>query len=186
MKGKDLFNKFILRMHIGAFFFIGSAVCRKDILEQAGGFDPIDPPLTCDSSLWLRSLLIADAACIGEPLVKYRSYDSNSGGEFRTVEFLIKHFNIVDKILKENINEIDNVQLMKKEVENNFVSQAGRRAACGRNDFELARKYIEWTKNFPGKNVWNKSMLGLRVRLMLGTKGSKIYRPLKKIMRVNW
>ena len=187
IKGKDLFKKFVLKMHIGAFFFIGSALCRKDVIRQAGGFNLQDPPLTCDSSLWLRSLLISDAACIGKPLVKYRSYDSNSGGDFRTVEFLIKHFDIVDKTLKEYKNMIGDVELLTKEVENNFISQAGRRgiAACGRNDFQLAQKYVKWAEKFQGKNVWNKSLLSLRIRLMLGSKGLKIYKPIKKILRRN-
>lgn len=187
ISGKELFEKYVLRMHIGAFFFVGSAVCRKDVLKQAGGFNIQDPPLTCDSSLWLRSLLVADAACIGDPLVKYRSYEDNSSGEFRTVDYLMKHFNVVDQIIKEKEDKIRNVQSLRKEIENNFITQAACRGtvACGRNDFESARKYIKWAKILSKKKVLNSTLLGLRVRLLLGPLGTKIYGPLKKIMRID-
>ncbi len=115
ISGKDLFDQYVRRMHIGAFFFIGATISRKNVLYQAGGFNLHDPPLICDSSLFLRVLLITDATCIGEPLVRYRSYqDGDSSSKFHRINFLMEHFNVVDRTLNEHKNEIPDIESLKR------------------------------------------------------------------------
>ena len=181
VNGKVLFKDYLLKMHIGAFFFIGSVISRKDVLCRAGGFHLQDSGLICDSSLWLRTLLITDAACIGDPLVKYRNYQGTTCSEFVGINFLKEHFNVVNKILVEHEDEIPGASSLRKEIEANFVFQAARRGikACGRNDFQSAASYMSWIKTFSQKYVWNSDLWGLKIRLMLGPKAAKIYRPLK-------
>jgi glycosyltransferase involved in cell wall biosynthesis len=189
INGKDLFDKYVRRMHIGAFFFIGSAISRKSVLNQAGGFNLHDAPLICDSSLFLRALLRTDAACIGESLVKYRSYrDGDSSSKFHKINFLLEHFDVVCRTLYEHKSVIPNTESLKEDIVKSFVSQAAHRgiAACGRDDFESARAYMGWIKNVSKRSGWDSNVMGLRIRLLLGPKAAKIYRPLKKKLGTSW
>ena len=72
--GIKAFEKYILAMPVGARFFIGAVLARRDCYLKLGGFNPLLPNVN-DSEMWMRILLFYDVACIGKPLVKYRYHD---------------------------------------------------------------------------------------------------------------
>jgi glycosyltransferase involved in cell wall biosynthesis len=180
--GKSLFRKYMKRMHIGALFFIGSVITRKELLVQAGGFRPNDSPLTCDSAMWLRALLFTDCACIGDPLVKYRNYTGNTCSNYYGLKYLKEHFKVVERTLNEHQIMIQDVSSLKNEIERNFLKEAMLRGvdACGKDDFETANNYMRWARTISNNRLTNQIYWGLWLRLILGPKAAKIYRPLKR------
>jgi hypothetical protein len=175
-------------MHIGALFFIGSVISRKKHLVKAGGFKPDYSPLTCDSALWLRTLLITDVACIGRPLVKYRNYLGNTCSKYHGINFLIEHYNVVGKILIEHHDKIQNDLSLKKELEINFFQEAIRRGveACAQDDFELASTYIKWARTISDGLMKEGNYWKLRLRLILGPKADRILCLIRKTMNRLW
>jgi glycosyltransferase involved in cell wall biosynthesis len=72
--GIKAFEKYILAMPVGARFFIGSVLARRDCYLKLGGLNPLLPNAD-DSEMWMRILLFYDVACVGKHLVKYRLHD---------------------------------------------------------------------------------------------------------------
>jgi glycosyltransferase involved in cell wall biosynthesis len=60
-------------------------MARRDVLLDAGGFDPGLQPLA-DWDLWLRLLRVSRPACVAEPLVAYRVHGANMSLDTRRVE----------------------------------------------------------------------------------------------------
>jgi len=179
--GKILFRKYLQTMPVGALFFIGSVVARKECLIRAGGFRPDYSPLTCDSAIWLRALLLSDGACLGEPLVKYREYKENTTSQYYGVNFMEEHFKVVEKVFKECQDQIPDWQTLKKEVDEKFLAEALRKGvgACGNDDFEMAGKYLGWARKFSQNLVGRKDYWRLQVRLGLGPRGVSLCRSMK-------
>lgn len=73
-KGAVFFERYILKMPIGASVFIGAVMARRECYLKVGKFNP-EIPNANDSEMWMRMLLFYDIACIGERLVDYRLHD---------------------------------------------------------------------------------------------------------------
>jgi len=73
-KGMVFFEKYLLKMPIGASVFIGAVMARRDCYLKLGGFNPVIPNVN-DSEMWMRMLLFYDVACIGQRLINYRLHD---------------------------------------------------------------------------------------------------------------
>lgn len=183
--GKIIFRKYIKNMHIGALFFIGSVISRKGCLIRAGGFRPDYSPLTCDSEIWLRVLLFSDGACLGEPLVKYRQYKGNTTSQYYGINFMEEHFKVVKKIFKECQDQIPDWKILRREIDERFVKEALQRGlkACGNDDFDMAKRYLRWARKVSKDLVGRKDYWGLNVRLILGPKAAKLYRPMKRRLK---
>ena len=183
--GKLIFRKYLEKMHFGALFFIGSVVVRKECLIRVGGFRPDYSPLTCDSEIWLRVLLLSDGACLGEPLVKYRQFKGNSTSQYNGIEFIERHFEVVEKVFKECQDHIPDWKILKKEVGERFVREALRRGlrACGNNDFEIARKCLRWAEIVSLNPVGTKDYWRLLLRVGMGANGVKLCRSMKERLR---
>ena len=72
--GIKAFEKYIMNMPVGASFFIGAVLARRDCYLKLGSFNPL-LRYAEDSEMWMRILLFYDVACIGKPLVTYRLHD---------------------------------------------------------------------------------------------------------------
>lgn len=186
-EGKAIFQKYLETMHRGALFFIGSVVARKECMVRAGGFRPDYSPLTCDSELWLRMLLLTDGACLGEPLVKYRQYEGSTTSQYYGIHFLEEHFKVVERVFSECRDQIPDWKTLRKEVDERFMKEALLRGlrTCNLNDFEMAHKCLVWTRRFSQDFVRNKDYWRLRLRLGMGARGLKLCRSAKtKLKRV--
>lgn len=180
--GAELFVRYLKRMPIGALFFIGSVMSRSSCLRQAGGFRSDYSSLTCDSELWLRMLLRGDAACLGEPLIRYRNYLGMATTRFRGVEFLDEHLKVVERIFEEERERIAVWQRLRREVVDGFGAEALRRglAACGRDDFAAAELYLRWARERSPAIGRTKDYRRLWLRLKLGPRAVQMMRPLKR------
>ena len=181
--GRIVFRKYLQTIHIGTLFFIGSVIGRKECFLRAGGFRPDYSPLTCDSEIFLRVLLYSDGACLGEPLVRYRYYKGNTTSKYCGINFMEEHFKVVEKVFKECQDQIPNWKDLRTEVYKRFIKEALRRGinACGKDDFELGNKYLRLAGEFSENSLLRmKDYWGLNVRLTLGPKGAKLYRPIKR------
>lgn len=179
--GRVLFKKYLATMPVGALFFIGTVVSRKERLLQAGGFRPDYSPLTCDSAVWLRMLLQCNAACLGEPLVKYRQHKKNTTSQYYGMHFLAEHFKVSEDILKEQPDQIPDFQKLKKDVHEKFVRQALENGIrfCGNGDFEGAKNLLRWANSISNGLVWRKDYWRLRLRLGIGPRGLHMCRSMK-------
>ena len=65
-------------MPVGARFFIGALLARRDCYLELGGLNPLLPSAD-DSEIWMCILLFYDVACIGKHLVKYSLHDRVAG-----------------------------------------------------------------------------------------------------------
>lgn len=180
--GHAVFLQYIKRMPIGALFFIGSVLGRKKCLVRAGGFRMDYSPLTCDSEIFLRTLLCTDVACLGEPLIRYRNYTGSTTSQYPGTDFFQEHLQVVDKIFKELPDQIPDFESLREYVQKAFAEKAIYTGlnACGNNDFEAAHKYLQWGKIiFPHiartLNYWR-----LMLRLTMGPKAVGVMRPFKR------
>jgi glycosyltransferase involved in cell wall biosynthesis len=85
--GANLFTRFLMRMPFSASIFIGAVMARRSCYQRLGGFRH-ELPHCNDSEMWMRMLLFFDAACLGEPLVKYRVHPSSTSrawGDYRSL-----------------------------------------------------------------------------------------------------
>ena len=179
--GRIVFRKYLQTFHIGALFFIGSVIGRKECFLRAGGFRPDYSPLTCDSEIFLRVLLYSDGACLGEPLVKYRCYRGNTTSNYYGLNFMEEHFKVVERIFNEHQDQIPDWKTLKKEVDEKFLTEALRKGvgACGNDDFEMAGKYLRWAGKFSQNLVGRKDYWRLQLRLGLGPRGVSLCRSMK-------
>jgi glycosyltransferase involved in cell wall biosynthesis len=180
--GRSLFEKYIKMMHFGALFFIGAVIGRNKILTSAGGFSPDFSRLTCDSALWLRALLLTDAACIGEPLVKYRNYTGNTCSEYPGINFLKEHFQVINDVFNEKSEEIPDAVLLKEEITANFIKEALCRGvgAFDDNDLDAAKLHLDWATRISPRIIMKRDYWRLKLRIMLGPKAPQIYNFLKR------
>jgi glycosyltransferase involved in cell wall biosynthesis len=117
--GRKSLERYILSMAIGASFFIGSVMARRQCYEKLGRFNP--RLINCnDSEMWMRILLFYDVACVGEPLVKYRIHNMMTSTKINDAEGLNivglkEHYLTCRLILNQHKNRISRQkQLVKK------------------------------------------------------------------------
>jgi glycosyltransferase involved in cell wall biosynthesis len=146
--GIKVFEKYILDMPVGARFFIGSVLARRDCYVKLGGFNPIIPNVN-DSEMWMRILLFYDVACIGRPLVLYRLHDgmtstSISDRHGLNLQGLKEHYLASNIIIEQYKNRIPQRMNLKKRVNTGFSMKAVSRG------FRLLKsgKMVESIKSF--------------------------------------
>lgn len=130
--GIKAFQKYIRNMAVGASFFIGAVLARRECYLKVGGFNT-ELPNTHDSEMWMRMSLYYDVACIGEPLVKYRYHDmmtstSISDDNGLNLRGLKEHYLAADIVLKDNKNRIAEFKMLKKQISIAFAMRALNRA----------------------------------------------------------
>ena len=180
--GMKVFHRYITRMDIGALIFIGAVLARRACYEQLGGFR-LDLPHTSDNEMWMRMSLFYDVACVGKPLVKWRQHTASASSAWGVdIAWLEEHFLATRIIFQEYQNQIPDLKRLKKEVDERFVKQALTRGinACGEDNFELGKRYLILANKFSQESLRMKDYWGLQLRLWMGPKGARLYRPVKK------
>lgn len=129
--GGKVFKRYIMDMHVGASFFIGAVLARRDCYLKLGGFNPILPTVN-DSEMWMRILLFYDVACIGKPLVKYRLHNIMTSAPMHddrglTLRGLEEHYLASSMILEQYKDRIPQHNNLRKRVVTSFSMQAVRR-----------------------------------------------------------
>jgi glycosyltransferase involved in cell wall biosynthesis len=182
-EGHVAFRRYIIRMPRGAMIFIGAILARRACYERLGGFRQ-ELRYANDSEMWMRILLFYDLACVGQPLVAWRQHGTNESTNLGLgVQWMEEHFLATRIIFNEFHDRIRDWKKLKKEVDEDFVAQALRRGiiACGNNDFEMGKEFLRLAGKFSRNSLLGmKDYWGLKTRLLLGPKGAKLYRPLKK------
>lgn len=121
--GRKIFQQYILRMPMGAAFFIGAVLVRRECYLNLGGFNPLLPNVN-DSEMWMRILLYYDVGCIDRRLVKYRlhetqvskSIDDSNGLNLPGLE---EHHLASQIVIEKNKERIPQWKYLKKKV--NYV-----------------------------------------------------------------
>ena len=182
-EGKNVFLRYMRRMSRGALIFIGSVLARKECYVELGGFRE-DLPHSNDNEMWLRLSLFYDVGCVGRPLVTWRQHGTSTSSSWDlNIAWLEEHFLTTSIIFEDYRDKIPNWEKLKKEVEKDFAKQALLRGvnACGRDDFRLADEYLRMARKLLTYSLFGfKEYWGLKIRLILGHRATKLYRPLKK------
>ena len=127
-EGIKAFEKYILNMPVGASFFIGAVLARRDCYLKLGGLNPLLPN-TDDSEMWMRILLFYDVACIGKPLVKYRLHDgmtstSINDSDGLNLPGLVEHNLASNIVIDQYKSRIPQWKNLKKQVNMRFSMKA--------------------------------------------------------------
>jgi glycosyltransferase involved in cell wall biosynthesis len=123
--GKVYFEKYIMRMPLGAAFFIGAVMVRRECYLRLGGFNP-ELLNVNDSEMWMRILLFFDVACIGERLVKYRLHDTMTSTAINdehglNIDGLEEHLMGCNIVLNQYADRIFNRREIKKKLVTAFA-----------------------------------------------------------------
>ena len=139
--GIKIFEKYIMDMPVGALFFIGAVLARRDCYLKLGGFNPLIPNVN-DSEMWMRMLLFYDVACVGRPLVKYRLHDMMTSTSINdtyglNLPGLEEHYLASSIVLEQYKDRIPKWSSLKKQVFLAFSMRAVRRGALLLRDGEF-------------------------------------------------
>lgn len=126
--GKEVFQRYIMDMPVGASFFIGAVLARRDCYLQLGGFSPMLPN-TNDSEMWMRILLFYDVACVGKPLVKYRLHNMMTSTSINDVDGLNiagleEHYLASNTVIEKYKDRIPQWKNLKNKVSTAFAMKA--------------------------------------------------------------
>jgi len=140
--GVEVFEKYIMNMPVGALFFIGSVLARRDCYLKVGGFNPLLPNVH-DSEMWMRMLLFYDSACIGRPLVKYRLHNMMTSTSINdkyglNLPGLKEHYLASRIVLEQYKDRIPQWRNLKRQVFSAFSVKAVRRGAIFFRDGQFA------------------------------------------------
>jgi glycosyltransferase involved in cell wall biosynthesis len=139
--GIKVFEKYIMNMPVGASFFIGAVLARRDCYLKIGNFNPLLPSVI-DNEMWMRFLLFFDVACIGKPLVIYRLHDemaSSSLGDLYglNLQGLEDHYLASNMVIEQYKSRIPQWKNLKRRVNTDFSMKAARRGALLFRDRKL-------------------------------------------------
>ena len=131
--GIKVFKKYILKMPVGAAFFIGAVLARRECYLKLGGYNPLLPN-TNDNEMWMRISLFYDVACVGKPLVQYRLHDMMTSTAINdayglNLPGLKEHYLASRMVLDQYKNRIPQYNNLKKRVVMDFSMKAVRRGA---------------------------------------------------------
>ena len=184
--GLTAFKKYISYLPLGASFFIGSVLARRECYEKLGRFSP--ELIHChDSEMWMRMLLFYDVACIGTPLVKYRVHSttaSSNWGDYTSIPFIKEHYQAVNMIFNKYKDKIHQSKSLKRQIFKSFGERALKLAcsaltsgdfATGRMFFREAVRMSPWIIKSPLS--W-KAAGGLTI----GPTGINLYQSAKKAL----
>lgn len=180
-EGRALFRDYIRWMPKGALVFIGSVLARRECYDRVGLFRE-DLPHTNDSEMWMRMLLFYDAACLGQPLVKWRQHPKSCSHDWNAAfAWLEEHQRAVKIIFDRYDREIAD-EALREEVAINFFDEGIRQglAACWRDDYPLARRYLEFSRGLMPKIPRRPEYFELAIRIMLGRRPMNLLRKLKQ------
>ncbi len=129
--GKKVFQSYIMNMPVGASFFIGAVLARRECYLKLGGFNP-SLPNTNDNEMWMRILLFYDVACIGKPLVKYRLHDMMTSTSINdedglNIVGLEEHYLASSLVLEQYKSLIPQSDSLKKRVSAGFSMKSVRK-----------------------------------------------------------
>jgi len=181
--GLVVFHRYMNRMQLGALVFIGAVMARRACYEHLGGYRLDLLPHTYDNEMWLRMALYYKVGCVGKPLVTWRQHPvSQSSGWGTSIAWLEEHFLTIQIIFREYQNRIPDWKTLKKNVEESFGKEALERGinACGRDDFELGKKYFGLAEKYSKNAFFMKDYWRLALRLALGSKTARLYWSMKR------
>jgi len=140
--GITVFERYIMNMPVGASFFIGAVLARRDCYVKLGGFNPLIPNVN-DSEMWMRMLLFYDVACVGKPLVKYRLHGMMTSTSINdayglNLPGLKEHFLASTIVLEQYKDRIPQWSKLKKQAFLAFSMKAVRRGAIFFRDGQFA------------------------------------------------
>lgn len=127
-KGTVFFEKYLLKMPIGASVFIGAVLARRDCYLKVGSFN-LNLLNVHDSEMWMRMLLFYDVACIGKRLINYRLHDAAAStaitdAEGLNISGLEEHYLACRVLLKAYPDRIPNWKRLNGKVATAFSMQA--------------------------------------------------------------
>lgn len=182
--GKEVFHRYIRRMPKGALIFIGSVMARKACYDRLGKFR-VDLPHSNDNEMWLRLSLYYDVACVGKPLVTWRQHGTSaSSGWDLSDAWLEEHFLTTEIVFQDYRDKIQHWEKLRQEVGKEFATQTLKRGinACGRDDFEAGERCLGLARRFSRDSLLTyKDYWRLKIRLMLGSEGARLYRVFKAV-----
>jgi hypothetical protein len=163
--GIKVFENYIMNMPVGASFFIGAVLARRDCYLKLGGFNPLMTNVN-DSEMWMRILLFYDVACVGKPLVKYRLHDMMTSTSINdayglNLPGLEEHFLASSIVLEQYKDRIPRWSNLKKRVFMAFYMKAVMRGirllrnskfAESMATFKTALKF--YPRFFTNKDFW--------------------------------
>jgi glycosyltransferase involved in cell wall biosynthesis len=131
--GIKIFKKYIMDMPVGASFFIGAVLARRDCYLKLGSFNPLLPSVI-DNEMWMRILLFYDVACIGKPLVIYRHHDKMASSSLSDLHGLnlpgLKdHYLASNMVIEQYKSRIPQWKNLKRRVNTGFSMKAVSRGA---------------------------------------------------------
>lgn len=152
--GKKVFQRYILDMPVGASFFIGAVLARRECYLKLGGYNPILPN-TNDSEMWMRILLYYDVACIGKPLVKYRHHKWNvstsiTGPDGLNIQGLEEHYLASKIIIEQNKKRIYKWKRLRRMTLTAFSIRAVKRASLlfEKGEFRMSINFFKTAMKF--------------------------------------
>ena len=145
--GREVFEKSLGYLHLGASIFIGSVLARRKCYEHLGGFSS-ELPHCHDSEMWMRMSLYYDVACIGTPLVKYRVHQisaSSKWGDYSSIAYFKEHYSTAMMILNRCSNHIPESNKLKRQVSFSFAERSVNlaNAALLNGDFSTGKKFFK-------------------------------------------
>jgi glycosyltransferase involved in cell wall biosynthesis len=171
--GIETFQRYIMNMPIGASFFIGAVLVRRECYLQLGGYNP-KLPNTNDSEMWMRILLFYNAACIGRPLVKYRLHHMMTSTIINddyglNVYGFEEHYLASNIVLDKYKNRIPQWKKLRKAVSCAFAMRAVRKGSwvCKQNRFALGVNFLKTALKFYPPILCKKIFWTTLIKLML-------------------
>jgi glycosyltransferase involved in cell wall biosynthesis len=171
--GRLFFEKYILKMPVGASIFIGAVMARRECYLKLGGFNPTLINVN-DSEMWMRILLHYDVACIGERLVNYRLHNMMTSSAINdeqglNIPGLQEHFLGCKIVLEKYPDRIPNWKQINEKVATAFSLRAVTRGIgmLRKGDIRQSISYFKIAGQFDPLIVSRKSLWEFMMSLLL-------------------
>lgn len=185
--GGTLFRRFVMNMPSSSLIFIGAVLARKSAYDRVGGFSPQLPHCN-DGEMWMRMLLFFDAACLGEPLVRYRVHPSSTSGGFGTYSsfgYVREHHEAVRLVFERYAGHIPDRRRLLGAVTKKFASRAVTLAwaELARGNASASRAILRAAVRMSPRIACTRSFWGTLGGTFAGKNGVRIYRKVKTLVK---
>ena len=185
--GASVFHRFVMNMPNASLIFIGAVLARKSVYDRLGGFSQ-DLPHCNDSEMWMRMLLFFDAACLGEPLVQYRTYPSSTSGVwggYESFAYVKEHLEAVRLLFERYQAQIPDRRRLLGTVSTKFASRAVAlaRAELARGNTRATRSIVGEAFRISPRIACTRAFWGALGGTLAGREGVRIYQKVKALVK---
>jgi glycosyltransferase involved in cell wall biosynthesis len=186
-RGASLFRRFVMNMPSSSLIFIGAVLARKSAYDTVGGFSP-ELPHCNDGEMWMRMLLFFDVACIGEPLVQYRTHPSSTSGSWGAYDsfpYLREHHEAVRLVFERYATHIPDRRRLLNAVAKKFASRAVTMAwaELARGNAGSSRSMLAEAFRMSRRVACTRAFWGVLGGTFAGREGVRIYRKVKGLVK---